>query len=64
MPLNSLLIRERRQSLGLTQSDVAASLGLHVNAYARLERGDRATTVRRLEALAAILKLPPAKLLK
>ena len=39
----------RREVLGLSQEDVAEMMGISVDAYARLERGETNITIKRLE---------------
>jgi HTH-type transcriptional regulator/antitoxin HipB len=52
-----ILLTSRRKVLGLTQSDVAASLGISQNRLSELEKQPSQLTVDRLLRLAGILGL-------
>lgn len=50
-------LKQAREKLGFTQAEVAEKLGLHVNYYARLERGEENTTIDRLDEVFKVLKI-------
>ncbi len=56
------LFRETREKAGLTQSEVAKKAGIHVNYYARIERGEpefRAVVLNKVaKALNLTITLP------
>ncbi len=57
---NLAAIRQRR---GLSQEELAATLGIHRTYVGGLERGERNVTLRTVERLAALLDLPADDLL-
>jgi transcriptional regulator with XRE-family HTH domain len=57
-------IRERRQALGLTQAQLAATLGLSEQQLRRFERGSSRVSPRQLLALSLSLKIGPGYLLE
>ena len=57
-------LKHLRLQRGLTQEAVAGKIGLHVNFYARCERGERVPSIVNLVKLAKILKVKPYLLLK
>lgn len=56
------IFREAREKAGLTQAEVAKKADIHVNYYARIERGDpesRGIVLNRIaKALNITIKLP------
>lgn len=56
-------IKTIRKSRGLTQADVAESLGLNLTNYNRLETGKTELTVSKMEKLAKILACNPVDLI-
>lgn len=46
-----------RKKLKLTQADVAGSVDLHVNYYARIERGEENPSLETLRLIAKLLKI-------
>ncbi|KAF0849369.1 helix-turn-helix protein [Nocardia caishijiensis] len=50
-------VRDRRESLGITQAELAARAGLRQPAIARFEAGGTMPTIPLLERLAAALEL-------
>ena len=56
-------LKEARLKLELTQEDVAKKAGLHVNSYAKLERGEVGVSIETLEKLAKILKIKSSEVL-
>jgi DNA modification methylase/DNA-directed RNA polymerase subunit RPC12/RpoP len=54
----SSAVRERREALGLSQSDVALTLGVTNSLLSRIESGKRTPTEGQVEALSRILCLP------
>ena len=56
------LFKEAREKAGLTQAEVAKKAGIHVNYYARIERGEpefRALMLNKIvKALNITVKLP------
>ena len=57
-------IRETRQSRGLTQEELAASIGLHRTYVGDVERATRNVTVETLKRLADGLGIPMWKLVQ
>lgn len=55
-------VRRRRKAAGLSQEDLAALSGLHVNFIGGIERGERNVGVRAFLRIAEGLKLHPAEL--
>jgi transcriptional regulator with XRE-family HTH domain len=52
-------LKKAREKMGVTQAEVAEKVGLQVNYYARLERGEENTTIDRLEKIFEVLKIKP-----
>jgi len=56
------IFKEAREKAGLTQAEVAKKAGIHVNYYARIERGEpesRGIILNKIaKALSITLKLP------
>lgn len=50
-------LKKAREKMGMTQADVAEKVGLQVNYYARLERGEENTTIDRIEKIFEVLKI-------
>ena len=50
-------LKKAREGLGLTQEEVAEKAGIHVNYYARIERGNATPALGRLKEIYKILKL-------
>lgn len=59
----SEILRERREMLDVSQSDLARRSGLHRSYIGDLERGCRNLSVRNLSRLAEALGLAPSKVL-
>lgn len=59
-----LVIRRRRERLGLTQEEFADSVGLHTPYYGQVERGRQNVTLWNLQRLAAGLDVAVSDLLK
>lgn len=57
-------IRQLRESLDMTQEQMAEKLHLTKNGYAKIERGETALTVARLEQIAGIFDIDMSELLK
>jgi transcriptional regulator with XRE-family HTH domain len=57
-------IRERRESLNLSQEELAFECGLHRTYISQLERGLKSPTVRTLLLIADALKIAPDELLR
>ena len=49
--------KKARESAGLTQSQVAKKAGVHVNYYARIERGEINTSFENLQSIAKALNI-------
>lgn len=58
------VIRQRRESLDLSQETFAAECGLHRTYISQLERGLKSPTVRTLALIAEKLRLAPDELLR
>jgi transcriptional regulator with XRE-family HTH domain len=56
-------IRLIREAKGLTQEQVAEKLGICVNAYGNIERGDNDPKLSKLQKIAEILEIPLADLI-
>src|ERR1700685_1155257 len=59
----SVILRDRREALDISQSDLARRSGLHRSYIGDLERGSRNISVRNLSRLAQAMGLQPSKLL-
>ena len=59
----SLFLTERRKALGLTQVQVARSLGRHQPFVANLESGDRRVDIVELLDIASVLHFDPRELI-
>lgn len=58
-----MALRLRREKLGLTHEQVAESADINVNYYARIERGELNTSIRKLVAIAGGLNTDLSKLM-
>jgi transcriptional regulator with XRE-family HTH domain len=56
-------IRKAREKAKLTQLDVADSSGMHVNYYARIERGEENPSFEKLQSIMKVLHLKSLDLL-
>lgn len=57
-------LKKAREELGLTQAQVAEKVGIYVNHYARIERGEVNPSYDTLKAILKVLKInswTPAK---
>ncbi|HYK08887.1 MAG TPA: helix-turn-helix transcriptional regulator [Candidatus Eisenbacteria bacterium] len=52
-----------REKLELTQAEVADKVGMHVNSYAKLERGEVGASIDTLSKLAKTLKIKSSDIL-
>ena len=59
----SMILRDRREMLDISQSDLARKSGLHRSYIGDLERGSRNLSLKNLSRLAAALDLAPSKML-
>lgn len=50
-------IKKARNKSGLTQADVATKAGIHVNYYARIERGETGASLDTIKVILKILKV-------
>jgi transcriptional regulator with XRE-family HTH domain len=57
-----IAFRQRRERLGMTNEQVAEAADINVNYYARIERGEINTSVRKLVAIANALASDFSKL--
>ena len=46
-----------REKAGLTQSEVASKAGVHVNYYARIERGEENPSLEKVQGIMKVLKI-------
>jgi transcriptional regulator with XRE-family HTH domain len=56
-------LKKARLKADLTQKDLAEKLGVHVNYYARLERGEENPSLETLKKLTKILKVKSSDIL-
>ena len=59
----SMILRDRRETLDISQSDLARKSGLHRSYIGDLERGSRNLSLKNLSRLAEALELAPSKML-
>ncbi len=59
----SSILRDRRELMDISQSDLARRSGLHRSYIGDLERGSRNISVRNLSRLAVAMGMQPSKLL-
>ncbi len=50
-------LKRKRESAKMTQAEVAEKAGIHVNYYARIERGEENPTYEKLESIKKALKI-------
>jgi len=50
-------LKKARETIGLTQAEVAKAAGMHVNYYAQIERGEINTSYEKLQAITKVLKI-------
>ncbi len=55
-------LRDARESSGLTQLEVAEKAGVHVNFYARVERGEENPSFDKLRCILKALKIKTLEL--
>ncbi len=56
-------IKEARKKIKLTQFEVAQKVGIHVNYYARIERGEKIPSIDVMETLVKVLKIKSSDIL-
>lgn len=56
-------IKRARGKLGLTQLQVAEKVGIHVNYYARIERGNARASIDVLKEISSVLKVKSSEIL-
>lgn len=56
-------MKQAREEKGLTQAQIAEKLGINVNYYARIERGEKIPSFEVLQSIAKILKLKSSDIL-
>ena len=56
-------LRQVRESAHLTQADVAKAADVHVNYYARIERGEVNPSYEKLQSIKRVLKIQSLDLL-
>jgi len=61
--LESSKLKVTREKAGLTQKELAIKLGVHVNYYARVERGEESPSLETLKKLTKILKVKSSDIL-
>jgi transcriptional regulator with XRE-family HTH domain len=50
-------IKETREKTDYTQEEIAKKVGVHVNYFARIERGEARPSLKVLEKIAKVLKM-------
>jgi transcriptional regulator with XRE-family HTH domain len=58
-----MVLRDRREALDISQSDLARKSGLHRSYIGDLERGSRNLSLKNLSRLATALDMAPSKML-
>jgi transcriptional regulator with XRE-family HTH domain len=56
-------LKKARETLDLTQAEVAKKVGINVNYYARIERGEEVPSLDTLESLVKVLKVKSSQIL-
>jgi len=56
-------IKKARQKVEMTQADVAEKAGIHVNYFARIERGEENPSIEIIEKIAKALKVKSSEIL-
>lgn len=56
-------LRQARESAKMTQQEVATTAGVHVNFYARVERGEENPSFDKLRSIMKVLKIKSLDLL-
>ncbi len=56
-------LRKVRESINLTQADVAGRAGMHINYYARIERGKENPSFDKLQSIKKVLNIKSLDLL-
>jgi transcriptional regulator with XRE-family HTH domain len=56
-------LKKARMKSGLTQAEIAEKINVHVNYYARIERGEVRPSLDTLEAITKILKVKSSDIL-
>jgi transcriptional regulator with XRE-family HTH domain len=54
----NIVIRRRREEKKITRDDMSKSLGMTLNGYGKIERGEVDITIKRLCQISKILELP------
>lgn len=57
------ILAQQREGKGITQGQLAASLGLSQSAYSRLEKGGSVLNLSQLRSVCGLLNLTPAQVL-
>ena len=55
----AIVLRRRREQLGLTQEDVAAESGMATRRYQQIEAGEQNVTLETVARLLRVLRIPP-----
>ncbi len=50
-------LKKARENVTLTQAEVASAVGVHVNFYARVERGVETPSIENLQKIMKVLKI-------
>jgi transcriptional regulator with XRE-family HTH domain len=56
-------IKQARKKTKLTQAEVANKASIHVNYFAKIERGEVVPSIEVLEAIAKVLKIKSSEIL-
>lgn len=56
-------LKRVREKVGMTQAEVASQAGVHVNYYARIERGEENPSYEKIQSIMKALKIKSLDLL-
>jgi len=56
-------LKRAREKAGLTQADLAKGSGIHINYYARIERGEVNPSLEKIHLIVKVLKIKTSDIL-